>query len=186
MANPLYNKKHPARMITILGLGVGLYVALSLALQMPFFENYYLCLGYAVLVVYCCFFGPQAGAIVGTLGCVLHCLAINGLRGMPGWALGNLFTGIVLGLLLPRTMKKPLSLPRLALTALIMAATMAIAMFGIKSFTEVVLYGQPMWARMVKNSYAFLANSTVLLASIPLAGALQAALPVQEWMRPAA
>ncbi len=103
---------HPARRITILGLGIGLYVAMSLALQVPFFENYYLCLGYTVLVVFCCFFGPAAGAIVGALGCVLHCLAINGMRGMPGWALGNLFTGVVLGLLLPRTLKKPPDRPQ--------------------------------------------------------------------------
>ncbi|HOQ62643.1 MAG TPA: hypothetical protein PKZ39_01580 [Clostridia bacterium] len=58
---------------------------------------------------------------------------------------------------------------------------MAIAMFGIKSFTEVVLYGQPLWARMVKNSYAFIANSVVLLMSIPLVTALRAAAPVKEW-----
>ena len=172
---------HLARRITILGLGIGLYVAMSLALQVPFFENYYLCLGYTVLVVFCCFFGPAAGAIVGALGCVLHCLAINGMRGMPGWALGNLFTGVVLGLLLPRTLKQPLTVPKIAVTALIMAASMAIAMFGIKSFTEVVLYGQPLWARMVKNSYAFIANSVVLLMSIPLVTALRAAAPVKEW-----
>lgn len=175
---------HPARRITILGLGIGLYVAMSLALQVPFFENYYLCLGYAVLVVYCYFFGPAAGTIVGTLGCILHCLAINGLRGMPGWALGNLFTGFVLGLLLPHTLKKPLTIPKIALTVLLMVATMAIAMFGIKSFTEVVLYGQPMWARMVKNSYAFIANSVVLLMSIPLVTALRAIAPVQKWFVP--
>ena len=176
--------KHPARRITILGLGIGLYVAMSLALQVPFFENYYLCLGYTVLVVYCCFFGPTAGAIVGTLGCILHCLAINGMRGMPGWALGNLFTGYVLGLLLPHTIKKPLIIPKIVLTTVIMVVTMAIAMFGIKSVTEVVLYGQPMWARMIKNSYALIANSVVLLASIPLVTALRAMTPVREWLTP--
>ena len=170
----------PVWRITVLGLGIALYVAVSMALQMPFFENYYLCLGYAILAVYCCWFGPAAGALVGALGCVLHCLAINGLRGMPGWALGNLFTGLVLGFVLPKTMKKEnSSWPDYLLTGLIMLAVMAIAMFGIKSFTEVLLYGQPMWARMLKNSYAFIANSFVLLASIPLMKALSAVMKKQ-------
>ena len=34
-----------------------LFVALSLCLQAPVFENYYLCLGYAVMAVYCYSFG---------------------------------------------------------------------------------------------------------------------------------
>ncbi len=164
----------PTRRVTLIGLGIALYVALSLAVQVPFFENYYLCLGYAALVVYSYFWGPAAGALVGAAGCVLHCLAINGMRGMPGWTLGNLFCGLVLGLLLPRILKRPFTLPRVFVAALLMVVTMAIAMLGIKSLTEVILYAQPMWARMAKNVYAFVANSVMLLASIPLCGALSA------------
>lgn len=158
----------PAQHVATVGLGIALYVTLSMSLQVPFFENYYLCLGYIVLAVYCTMLGPAAGAIVGAAGCVLHCFAINGLRGMPGWALGNLFTGIALGFLLPTVLKLNKSIVRISLAILLMVATTAIAILGIKSLTEVILYSQPMWARMIKNSYAFFANSFVLVLSIPL------------------
>lgn len=72
--------------IALLAVGIALFVALSMCLQVPVFENYYLCLGYVVMAVYCYSFGTVSGTIAGTLGVVLYCLVINGLRGMPGWA----------------------------------------------------------------------------------------------------
>lgn len=158
---------NPARRVAVLGIGIALYVVLSLALQVPFFENYYLCLGYVALAVYCYLYGSAAGAIVGTIGCVLHAMAINGLRGMPGWALGNLFIGLGLGMLFTLTLKQGQSVWRIALTALGIVLITAIGILGIKSLTEVVLYGQPMWARVVKNSYAFVADCVVLIFAIP-------------------
>jgi len=157
----------PARRVSIVGIGIALYVAFSIALQVPFFENYYLCLGYVVLAVYCYLFGPVAGALVGTIGCVLHTVVINGLRGMPGWALGNLVIGLSLGWLFSISLRQGRSVQCFIITALGMVLITAIAILGVKSLTEVVLYGQPMWARVLKNSYAFVADSFVLVLSIP-------------------
>ena len=84
--------------IALLAVGIALFVALSMCLQVPVFENYYLCLGYVVMAVYCFSFGTINGTIVGTLGVVLYCVVINGLRGMPGWALGNIAIGLCIGL----------------------------------------------------------------------------------------
>ena len=70
--------------ISLLAVGIALFVALSMCLQVPVFENYYLCLGYVVMAVYCYSFGTISGTVAGTLGVVLYCLVINGLRGMPG------------------------------------------------------------------------------------------------------
>ena len=78
-------------------LGIALFVVLALCLQVPVFENYYLCLGYVAMAVYCCSFGPLAGTVVGFFGVILYCVVIDGMRGMPGWALGNLVIGIALG-----------------------------------------------------------------------------------------
>ena len=52
------------RWITRMALGVALFVVLSLCLQVPVFENYYLCLGYVAVAVYCYSFGPVSGTIV--------------------------------------------------------------------------------------------------------------------------
>ena len=40
------------RFITNTALGIALFVVASLLLQVPFFQNYYVCLGYIVMAVY--------------------------------------------------------------------------------------------------------------------------------------
>jgi len=156
------------KFITITGIGTALYVVFSLCLQVPVFENYYLCLGYVVMAVYCYSFGVVSGTIVGTLGCFLYCLLISGLRGMPGWVLGNLFIGIALGLtfkIIKSIKNKPL---QYIINIIASVLYSAVAMLVIKSFTEQLLYAQPFLLRAAKNSYAFAADAFVLVLSLPL------------------
>lgn len=156
------------RKISALAVGIALFVVLSLCLQAPVFENYYLCLGYVVMAVYCWSFGPLAGAAVGFFGVILYCLVISGLRGMPGWALGNIPIGVALGFCF-RAARKMKSRPLAwLLCALVTAASCALGILGIKSLTESLLYLQPFPVRLVKNSSAFLADAAVLLLSLPL------------------
>lgn len=89
--------------LTATAIGIALFVVLALCLQVPVFQNYYLCLGYIAMAVYCYSFGTVSGTIVGVLGVVLYCLLTNGLRGMPGWALGNVAIGIGMGLTFAKT-----------------------------------------------------------------------------------
>ena len=86
------------RKLCLIAMGIALFVISSLCLQVPVFENYYLCLGYVVMTVFCFYFGPLSGMAVGSLGVVLYCLLTSGLRGMPGWAIGNLVIGLAVGL----------------------------------------------------------------------------------------
>lgn len=154
--------------ICVTAMGVALYVVLALCLQVPVFENYYLCLGYVAMAVYCCHFGAVSGMTVGTMGVVLYCLLTNGLRGMPGWAAGNLVIGLLLGLACRKTASmenKPLR--QMILVAVIVLAT-AVGILGVKSLVEVILYAQPMLVRVVKNSYAFVADVVVLTVGILL------------------
>lgn len=161
-------KMSPAKRVSVIGLGIALYVTFSLVVQVPFFENYYLCLGYVALATYCYLFGSVAGALVGTVGCVLHALVINGLRGMPGWALGNLFIGVCLGMLFKMTLHNGRSIPWVVLNVIGLILITAVGILGVKSLVEVILYGQPMWARILKNMNAFIADCVVLVLSIPL------------------
>ncbi len=164
------------RKLCTIGLGIALYVVLALCLQVPVFENYYLCLGYVAMAVYCYSFGPWAGAAVGGLGVVLYCLLINGLRGMPGWAMGNLIIGIALGLTFRVTRNINSAPLRWVLDALAVAIATAVGILIVKSFTEVVLYAQPMAVRVAKNVSAFLADVVMLLVSLPLCIQLDKAL----------
>ena len=158
--------------ITLLAVGIALFVVLSLCLQVPVFENYYLCLGYAVMAVYCYSFGTLSGTVVGFFGVILYCVVISGLRGMPGWALGNIVIGLLLGLAyrLTRRMER-IWLRSLIHVAVIIAAA-ALGILGVKSVTESLLYMQPVAVRMGKNFSAFVADAAMLILSEPLCLAL--------------
>lgn len=159
--------------ICFLGLGVALYVAMSLAIQVPVFENYYLCLGYVALAVYAYACGPIAGAIIGGMGCVLYCLVTSGMRGMPGWTLGNIFIGLALGFVFQKTRSWEAKNPRMkpmvvTAEAVVCVVGVVVGILLIKSYTEVVLYAQPMLVRMGKNIYATVADAVVLVVSLPI------------------
>ncbi len=158
--------------LALMAVGTALFVVLSLCLQVPVFENYYLCLGYVVMAVYCWSFGTLAGTVTGFFGVILYCLVISGLRGMPGWALGNVVIGLALGpcFRLTRRLQSPV-LRSLIRIAVILAST-ALGILVVKSGTESLLYAQPFLVRAAKNSYAFVADAVVLIVSLPLCALL--------------
>ena len=143
--------------IALFAVGIALFVVLSLCLQVPVFENYYLCLGYVVMVVYCYSFGV-----------ILYCVVISGLRGMPGWALGNIVIGVALGLscMLSASMKNRAL--RYVLLVAVIVASVALGILGVKSLTECLLYAQPFLLRVGKNTSAFIADVVVLVVSLPV------------------
>jgi len=160
--------KNSVKQITVNGIGVALFVALSLCLQIPVFENYYLCLGYVVMAVYCYSVGILSGTFVGTAGVILYCIIINGLRGMPGWSIGNIAIGLVIGtafLLARKVRQTALAMGGMAIGIVIACA---IGILGIKSLTEVILYAQPFMVRVVSNMSAFIADVVVLILAIPI------------------
>ena len=163
---------HSVKKLCLYAMGIALFVSLTLCLQVPVFENYYLCLGYMVMAVYCYSFGPLAGAVTGTLGVVLYCVLTNGLRGMPGWALGNLVIGLAVGFTFRRTRKLKSSVLRWLINAASVAAATAVGILIIKSGVEHILYGQPFWFRAAKNLYAFAADIALLLGSLPICARL--------------
>ena len=79
--------------------GIALFAVLIMVLQVTVFQNYYLCLGCFALAVYCYSVGTISGMVVGCFGVVLYCLLTNGVRVMPGWALGNLEIWYGMGLI---------------------------------------------------------------------------------------
>lgn len=156
------------KIISLMAVGVALFVVLSLCLQVPVFENYYLCLGYVVMAVYCFSFGTLCGTVVGFFGVILYCVVISGLRGMPGWALGNIVIGIALGLTFKYTRSmKSVFLQSISHGAAILAAT-ALGILVVKSEMESLLYMQPFLVRVAKNTSAFIADTVMLLASLPI------------------
>lgn len=159
--------------LCLTAMGTALFVVLTLCLQVPVFENYYLCLGYVVLMVFCFYFGPLSSVIVGTLGVVLYCLLISGLRGMPGWTVGNIVIALAMSLACKYSSGlKSRHFRRLILLGVMIAAT-AVGILGVKSIVEVILYAQPFLLRAAKNVYAFVADIVVMAVSIPICEKLE-------------
>lgn len=156
------------RSICITAMGIALYVVLALCLQVPVFENYYLCLGYVSMMVFCYYYGAASGIAVGVLGVIIYCLLTNGLRGMPGWAAGNLVIGLTVGLTCTLTRNMNNRVLREILIAAAIILSTAIGILGVKSFVEVILYAQPMIVRIAKNVYAFAADAVILMLSLPV------------------
>ena len=154
--------------ISLLSVGIALFVVLSLCLQVPVFENYYLCLGYVVMAVYCYSFGIVAGTVVGCLGVVLYCLLTSGLRGMPGWALGNVVIGVGLGLTFKATKSLKSKGTQYALWVGAVILFTALGILGVKSLIDSLIKAQPFLVRAGKNIYAFVADIVVLLVSLPV------------------
>lgn len=154
--------------ITINAMGIALFVVLSLCIQVPVFENYYLCLGYVAMTAYCYIVSVTSGTIVGTIGVVLYCLLTSGLRGMPGWAVGNLFLGIIMGLTFKYTKNLSNKYVETIISSIIIIIGTGVAMLIIKSDIEAHLYMQPFWLRVTKNVYAFVADTFMIIISIPL------------------
>lgn len=150
-------------------VGIALFVALSMCLRVPVFENYYLCLGYVVMTVYIWSFKWYEGAIVGALGVVLYCIIGQlGFNGMPGWALGNVAIGLIIGL--PLKLIKRLKSRALQMLLTAIAATIGtfVGILLIKSLIDSFIVDQPFVVRFGKNMTSFIADVFVIVISIPI------------------
>ena len=168
--------KNKVRWVALTGVGTALFVAVTLCLQVPVFENYYLCLGYIVMAVYCYSVDTLSGTIVGCLGTFLYCLLISGMRGMPGWVIGNLVIGVVIGITFKKTKKMEKTWLKAIINFAAIAFSTAIGILVLKSLTECLLYAQPIALRVAKNVYAFVADIFVLEISLPLCMTLDSKL----------
>ena len=57
-------RKITAKDICINAIGIALFVVLSLCLRVPIFQNYYICLGYVVMLIYLYSIGTFSGTLV--------------------------------------------------------------------------------------------------------------------------
>ena len=150
-------------------IGIALFVALSMCLRVPVFENYYLCLGYVVMTVYIWSYKWYEGAIVGCLGVILYCI-IGGLgfNGMPGWAVGNVAIGLIIALPLKLIKKLKNRALQMLLTAVAAAVGTFVGILLIKSLIDSFIVSQPFVVRFGKNMTSFIADVFVIVVSIPI------------------
>ncbi len=155
--------------ITFPAVGIALFVALSMCLRVPVFENYYLCLGYIVMTVFVWCFKWYEGAIIGCLGVILYCI-IGGLgfNEMPGWAVGNIAIGLIIGMTLKFIKKIKNKTVQVILTAIVAIVATFIGIELIKSFIDSFVVGQPFLVRFAKNTTSFISDAFVIVVSLPI------------------
>ena len=87
---------------------------------------------------------------------------------MPGWALGNLVIGIIVGMTFRQTKYIQNNFLKTILNFIAIAISTALGILIFKSLAEHILYSQPMIIRMSKNIFAFAADIFVLEISLPI------------------
>lgn len=163
------DKRVNTKNLCITAMGIALFVALSMCLRVPIFENYYVCLGYVVMTIYLYNVGTISGTIVGCVGTFIYCILINGLRGMPGWIIGNLIIGLITGFIMQKLQNINKNCFVFLLIAIVSSISVCLGILGAKSLVECFLYGQPILVRIISNMSAFIADSVTIIISIPLA-----------------
>jgi len=156
------------KFVTNTALGIALFTVASLILQIPFFQNYYLCMGYIVMAVYTYFFGGWCGALVGTVGTLLYCLIIGHMGGVIGWMGGNMLMALILAFTFRHTAGIKNQTVKIVIWVLAMILAAFLGIVGVKSLSETILFANPLMVRMAKNFYAFLGDAFTLVLSIPV------------------
>ena len=158
-----------ARDITFLAVGIALFVALSMCLRVPVFENYYLCLGYVVMTVYIWCFKWYEGAIIGFAGVIMYCIIGGlGVNGMPGWAIGNIAIGFIMGFALKYVKRIKSETLQVVLMTLVAIAATFVGIELIKSLIDSFVVAQPFPVRFVKNLTSFISDVVVIVVSLPI------------------
>lgn len=145
--------------ITYLGMGIALYVVLSYTVKIPLINQIRTDFGYLVFGVFLCLFGVE-GTIVGVLGCIISNLLYSGTFPI-GWALGQLFIGIVCGLSFRKV-------ENTGLRVLIACVSVLIGIGVIKTLVESFLFNLPLAAKFVRGLVASVADAVPFALGIIL------------------
>lgn len=143
------------KQISLCGVGIALYVALSMTAKIPVIGHASLDLGYIVFAVYCYYFGSVAGAVVGSVGCLFVSLLTSGWF-PPGWIIGNMLIGIIVGKV---GRKSGASAPK-RICVVIVAVFLGI--FCAKTGIECALYSIPLAVKIPKSAVVFAMDAIVM------------------------
>lgn len=143
--------------IAYLGLGIALYVVLSMMVKIPLIAHIQTDLGYIVYAVYLCLFGWEA-ALVGVIGCLIESLIVNGWIPV-GWMVGQAFIGVACGIAFQKTNSKWIRI-------LVIIASVFVGIGLIKTVIECSLYGIPFPVKFMRNGVAVIADSIVMIIGL--------------------
>ncbi len=145
--------------ISYLGIGIALYVVVSMLVKIPIVNRIKLDMGYIVFALYLNSFGVSA-SIVGVAGCIIANMLSGGSFPIA-WAMGQLLVGLTMGSLFPKTEKLWLKI-----LAGVIAVFLGIG--ALKTILEILMFRFPFWAKFSSNLAAVLADSIPFVIGILL------------------
>ena len=143
--------------ITYLGMGIALYVVLSMTIKIPLINQIKTDFGYLAFGAFLNLFGI-AGTIVGVAGCIIS-NSFVGSAFPPGWVIGQIFVGLFCGYLYGKTDK-------LWLKCVITVVGVFIGIGIIKTFIEVWLFAIPFAVKIIRNLVAFVADAIPMVIGV--------------------
>lgn len=146
-----------------LALGIALYVALSATVKIPLIGHIQTDLGYVAFGAYLVMFGWQA-VVVGVFGCIIESLLFSGWFPI-GWAVGQVFIGIMCGLWYKYTDKKPNAYKNITRVACTVLAVF-IGVGLIKTIIECQLYSIPFEIKFAKDMIAFISDTIPMIFGV--------------------
>ena len=151
------------RNVVFTGIGIALYIVMSLTLKIPIVGHISVDLGYIALAIYCYHFGAVSGAIVGGAGCAIMSTLVYGMF-PPGWLVGNVLIGLICGFLYCKNEKFEV-LRNVLLTILAVFIGVGI----VKTIIECAMFHIPFEVKFIKNFIAFVCDAAVMIMGILVA-----------------
>ena len=145
------------RKIAYTGVGIALYVVLSMVAKIPVISHISLDLGYIAFAVMLYYLGTFYGTIVGAAGCVIVSLITTGWFPI-GWCLGNIAVGVFCGAMINREN----SLSAAIENAAVCVVASAVGIMAIKTGVECMLYSIPVAVKLPRNGIAFIMDAIVM------------------------
>lgn len=143
--------------IAYFGIGIALYVVLSMAMKIPIIGHIQTDLGYIVFSVYLALFGWQA-LIIGVVGCMIESLIINGWIPI-GWMVGQAIIGIICGVVFQKYDKNSLKI-------LWILISVFLGIGCCKTLIECFLYDIPVMIKFPRNIIAFIPDSIAMILGL--------------------
>lgn len=141
--------------ISLYGLGIALYVALSMTAKIPVIGHASLDLGYIVFAVYCYYCGSIAGMVIGSMGCMLVSLLTSGWF-PPGWIIGNMIIGFIVGMVGKESNAST------AKRIVVVFFAVFLGIFCAKTIIECALYSIPLAVKAPKSAVVFIMDAIVM------------------------
>ena len=140
--------------IALLGMGTALYVVLGFVAKIPLISHIQMDFGYVAFGYFLYVLGWPA-YIVGVAGCMIESLIFSGWIPI-GWMLGQLFIGVVCGIIYKKT-----NITFIHVYTTIFSVCIGISI--IKTVVECILFNISFVVKFPKNFIAFVADVIPML-----------------------